>query len=152
MAKDYRLNGQLLCRVVRSTTPRDDTAEAHPRLFNRSRVGTANPMEIRAPSNGRMPRSPLENDASLEQEFAAAAAGVAAEHRRRLSALGGLCCHQRAGAARAIKEWHVAALSALRRDRQAKRAAARQRRATRSLVFRPPRRRPRRSYPQRRPS
>ena len=154
MANDYRLNSHLLCRVAaRSMVPRDDSAGAQPRRRNRTKLGTGHPIENRAPRGGLSLRFHSENDASLEQEFAAAAAGVAAEYLRRLSGLHGLHRHQRADAARAIKEWHTAALSALRRERQAKRAAARQRRIMRNRPFRPPpRRRPHRSYPQRRPS
>lgn len=154
MAKDFRLSGHLLCRgSIRSMTPNDATARGQPRRFKRARSGAEYPMETRAARNGRMLRSRLESDASLEQEFAAAAAGLAAEYRQRLASLRGLNRHQSAGAARAIKEWHATAFSALRRSHEAKRTAARQRRAERSGVFRPPpRQRPPRSYPQPRPS
>lgn len=152
MANDYRLNGHRLCRSSVRSMPLDGTPRAHLRRSHRPRVGTEYPMKIRARRSGRMLRSQLENDAALEQEFAAAAAGLAAEYRHRLAGLRGLHRHQRAGAARAIKEWHAAAFSALRCDHNAKRAAARQRRARRSQVFRPSSRPgPRQSYPQRRP-
>ena len=153
MANDYRLNGRLLCRGSVRLTRYDGTTSSHLRQFKRARTATQYLTENRPPGRGGM-RSYLDGDAGLEQEFAAAAAGVAAEYQRRLSGLRGLSRHKRAGAARAIKEWHVAALSALRRDHEAKRAAARQRRAARARLCRPAPspRRPRQSYPQRRPS
>jgi len=67
------------------------------------------------------------SNADLEREFAAAADEISSEYRRRLSGIRRLTPQQRAAAVRAIKEWRMAAMNALRREFAAKRAAAKYR-------------------------
>ena len=152
MAHDFRLSGALMCRVASPHRPRHGATYAKVRRRGSGRSATAG-LPNRSTRRQRPPDQLADSDAGLEQEFAAAAEGIAAEYRCRLAGLRGLRRHQRGAAAQAIRDWHAAALQALRRDYDAKRAAARRRRAKRDPVLRPPALpwRRRSFYPQRRP-
>ena len=151
MAHDFRLSGALMCRVASAHWPRHGVTHAKVPRRGSGKSAIAG-LPNRSTRRQRPPDQLADSDAGLEQEFAAAAEGIAAEYRCRLAGLRGLRRHQRGAAAQAIRDWHAAALQALRRDYDAKRAAARQRRARRVPVLRPPFMPRRRSfYPQRRP-
>lgn len=119
-ANDFWLSGALTCRALSPSRTDAERKEA-PRRRAPS-AGTERRTENRSLKRRRGLRARF--DPALGAEFAAAADEISAEYRRRLSGVGSLTRPQRAAAVRAIKEWRAAALRALRRDYDAKRAAA----------------------------
>lgn len=132
---------------LNSKGTRPPVASPGPRTMNMANEFRSGGILLRRASAGATERAAFRRrgrgqrlNGDLGHEFAAAAGEIAAEYHRRLSGVRGLTRHQRAGAVRAIKEWRAAALTALRRDYAAKRAAAKCRALNnRPLTTPPPR-------------